>query len=340
MDKNLVIERVDLKNFRSHEKYVLECQDKTSLILGANGCGKTSVLEAIYIALRGKSFRATDKEILRRGAEFYRIELRYKNGEKIVVVYDKATAKKSFSIKDKKVNRLIKQAKYPVVLFLPEDLHIVASSPTKRREFFDRIIAQVDDKYSSVLAKYNKALKQRNELLKREDLNTEMLFSWDVLLVKYGVYIREARRRIGGLINNELTKTYGGIAGNDDSCEIKYRSYTESVNESEFLRLLRMDYDRDKMTGHTGFGVHKDDFEFIFNGSLADGNASRGEVRSIVLALKFIEARIFERELGKKPVVLLDDVFSELDTDRQKSLVKNFKEHQVILTSVEGINSN
>lgn len=337
MDKNLVIERVDLKNFRSHEKYVLECQDKTSLILGANGCGKTSVLEAIYIALRGKSFRATDKEILRRGTEFYRIELRYKNGEKIIVVYDKATAKKSFSIKDKKVNRLIKQAKYPVVLFLPEDLHIVASSPTKRREFFDRIIAQVDDKYSSVLSKYNKALKQRNELLKREDLNTEMLFSWDVLLVKYGVYIREARRRIGGLINNELTKTYGGIAGNDDSCEIKYRSYTESVNESEFLRLLRMDYDRDRITGHTGFGVHKDDFEFIFNGSIADGNASRGEVRSIVLALKFIEARIFERELGKKPVVLLDDVFSELDADRQKSLVKNFKEHQVILTSVEGL---
>ena len=333
----LIINKICLDNFRCHKKYRLECQNKTTLVLGENGCGKTSVLEAIYIALQGKSFRAVDKEILRRGEDYFRVELGFSDGEKEVVTYDGRIVKKWFLIRDKKTSRLPKQAKYPVVLFLPEDLHIVATSPTRRREYFDRLISQIDDKYSSILSKYNKTLKQRNELLKREVLDSEMLFSWDVLLARYGVYIREARREIIWGINKDLPKTYRGIARKSDTCEINYKSYTENVNESEFLRLLKMDYERDRMIGHTGFGVHKDDFEFVFNGSPVDGNASRGELRSIILALKFIEAQVLEGELRKKPVVLLDDVFSELDPVRQKSLVENFKEHQVILTSVGGI---
>lgn len=335
--EEIIVKNLKLSNFRIHESYKLNCDKKTTLVLGENGSGKTSVLEAIYIAMQGKSFRAVDREILRRKTDFYRVELEYVSGEKVIVAYEEKTTKKIFLVKDKKMARLAKQSKYPVVLFLPEDLHIIASSPTRRREYFDRILAQIDDKYSILFSRYNKTLKQRNELLKKDNLEPKQLFSWDILLAKYGVYIREAREKLIERINKELTETYKTIAENKDSCEIKYKSYSGKALESEYLKLLTLDYERDRITGHTNFGVHKDDYEFIFNNSPADGNASRGEVRSIILALKFIEARILEDELKKKPIVLLDDVFSELDTSRQKSLVKNFKNHQVILTSVEGV---
>ncbi|MBQ6127300.1 DNA replication and repair protein RecF [Candidatus Saccharibacteria bacterium] len=334
--ENQIIRSVKISNFRCHENYTLSCEKETTLILGENGCGKTSVLEAIYIALQGKSFRAVDREIMRRDAEFYRIELEKTDGEKIVVVFN--GDKKSFLVKDKKTARLPVKERYPIVLFLPEDLHLVASSPTRKREYFDRILAQLNSKYSSSLARYNKALKQRNELLKQEFVTEETMFSWNILLAKYGVEIRKTREQLIETFNEELTSTYRSIADNKDEIGLKYISYTGDVSESEYLKLLSLDFERDKLTGHTNFGVHKDNYEFLFNTVQADGSASRGEVRSVILALKFIEAMEAYKTLGKKPVVLLDDVFSELDKTRQKSLMKNFKNHQVILTSVEGVN--
>ena len=336
-----IIEKIKLVNFRSHTEYELVCDKKTTLILGENGWGKTSILEAIYIALQGKSFRAVDKEILRREGDYYRVELDYKSGEKIVVTYskekNKGIYKKKFLIKDKKTARLPKQYKYPAILFLPEDLHLVATSPTKKRDYFDRMIALLDDKYHTSLLRYNKVLKQRNEALKNEFLDEDSLFSWNILLAKYGVEIRNRRKWVIDKINKKLTKTYQTIANNKDTVDIDYESYIGDVGESEYLRLLAMDFERDRLTGHTNFGIHRDDYNFIFNGVLADGSASRGEVRSMILALKFIEAELIEEVRHKKPLVLLDDVFSELDQDRQKSLVKNFKNHQVILTSVDGV---
>lgn len=328
-----IIKSIKLNNFRNHENYVLEFSKNPTLILGKNGWGKTSILEAIYIALTGKSFRATDRDILKREAGFYMVEVEFFSGEKMIVSYD--GGKKQFLIKDKKFTRLPKMYKYPAVLFLPEDLHIVATSPTKRREYFDRVLGQLDSGYSSALSRYNKAIKQRNELLKQEFLSRDAIFSWDIMLAKYGVEIRKKRTKIVNRLNSKLTKVYQEIAKNKDKVEIRYKSYTSEVSESEYLKLLQMDYERDSMLGHTNFGVHKDDFEFLFNGSVADGSASRGEVRSMVLALKFIEAELIEEELGKKPVVLLDDVFSELDVVRRRSLTSNFSENQVVITSVE-----
>ena len=334
--EDCIVKQIKLCNFRCHENYKLSCKEETTLILGENGCGKTSVLEAIYIALRGKSFRAVDKEILKRDTDYYRIELERSDGEKVVVVYN--GNKKSFLVKDKKSLRLPNKEKYPVILFLPEDLHLVSSSPTRKREYFDRILAQLNPKYSTSLSRYNKALKQRNELLKQEFVTEEMMFSWNILLAKYGVEIRKLREQLVEAINKDLTLTYRSIADNEDEVELKYESYTGNISESDYLKLLSLDFERDKITGHTNFGIHKDSYDFIFNKSQADGSASRGEVRSVILALKFIEAVEAYRILGKKPVVLLDDVFSELDKTRQGSLVKNFKNHQVILTSVEGVN--
>ncbi len=328
----MIIQRIKLSNFRSHEIFGIEFQGEMTRIMGRNGCGKTSVLEAIYEAMQGKSFRSVDREILRRGAEFYRIELDYVDGRKIVVVFDGKAEKKDFLVEDKKTRRLPKKAKYPIVLFEPSDLRLVESSPTTRRGYFDRVFAQLSEKYSVALSRYNKALKQRNELLKREDLTARELFPWNVLLVQYGVELRDTRAEEIRRIDEKITEVYRSIADNEDEVGVKYN--TEVRSEEEFLRRLEQDFERDRLVGHTSFGVQHDNYEFWFNGSRADGSASRGEVRSMMVALKFIEADLIVEKTGKMPLVLLDDVFSELDEARQKCLVCNFKNNQVILTSV------
>lgn len=332
----MIIKNVKLQNFRSHDSFSLECNRQTTTIIGENGCGKTSVLEAIYETLRGKSFRAVDREILRRGADFYRVELEYCDGRKVCAVYD--GQKKEFLSEDKKSRRLPKKSQYPIVLFEPDDLHLVGSSPASRRSYFDRVFSQLSDGYNVSLVRYNKALKQRNELLKSDEVRPEDLFSWDILLVKHGTELMEARRKFIQKINRRLTEVYRSIAENDDEVELEYN--TEVQDESDFMRSLERNFPRDSLLGHTSYGVHHDNYEFIFNQVKADGSASRGEVRSSILALKFIEAELILEVVGKRPVVLLDDVFSELDETRQKCLVKNFQNHQIILTSVASQNES
>mgnify|MGYP000888077529 FL=1 len=338
----MIIQSVKLVNFRSHDEFLLQCNKKTSLLVGENGSGKTSVLEAIYEALRGKSFRATDEEILKRGAEFYRIELDFTDGTKTIVLYD--GQKKQFLVEDKKKTRLPKKNRYPIVLFLPEDLHLVATSPTKRRNYFDRVISEFNESYGSSLLKYEKALRQRNELLKKykidEDDNKVIdrdFFSWNILLAKYGLEIRNYRKQYLDKLNAEFNQVYHSIVENGDQVFLKLNLFGGEITEADYFNRLENEFRRDLILGHTGFGIHRDDFIFLFNEKEADGTASRGELRSMILAMKFIEADLIFRKTGKRPVVLLDDVFSELDNVRQKSLVKNFKDNQVIITSVDEI---
>lgn len=328
----MVIRRVKLTNFRSHEGFLLECNPQTTQIIGENGCGKTSILEAVYEVMQGKSFRAVDREILRRGAEYYRVELEYEDGRKVVVVYD--GEKKEFLAEDKKSRRLPRKSKYPIVLFEPDDLNLVGSSPTSRRNYFDRMFGQLSEQYGVALLRYNKALKQRNELLKQDQVDIGDVFSWNVLLTKHGAELNSLRRGMVERVRENFTEAYRSIAENEDEVNLEYVSEVES--ESEFLKRLERDFERDRILGHTSYGVHHDNYEFIFNQNKADGSASRGEVRSMVIALKFIEAEMVTERLGQVPVVLLDDVFSELDEVRQKCLVKNFQNNQVILTSVSG----
>lgn len=333
----MIIKTIRLVNFRNHSDYKLECRDLTTLILGENGCGKTSVLEAIYILTRGKSFRAVDNEILKRGESLYKIELEYGNGEKSLATYDGNN--KTFIVRDKKTRRLPKNAKYPVVLFQPSDLNLISSSPTHKREYFDRIFSQFNERYSEALLRYEKALKQRNELLKKEFLKVDELFSWNILLAKYGTEIQKFRQQFVNEIDGKITDIYQSIAENRDKIQFIYQT-TVDGNENQFLNALEKNFEKDHILGHTTYGVHRDDFDFLFNGSEADGSASRGEIRSLVLALKFIEADLIYQKLNQRPVVLLDDVFSELDETRRRCLVKNFKDNQVIITSVEAFDTS
>ena len=331
----MIIKSIKLTNFRNHTSFLLECHDETSLILGDNGFGKTSVLEAIYILTQGKSFRATDPDILKHGADYYRIELEYQNGEKTIATYDGKT--KNFHILDQKYKRLPKKNKYPIVLFLPSDLNLISHAPSRRREYFDRIFSEFNDNYSNYLSKYEKALRQRNELLKNESTSKEDVFSWNLMLSKYGTLISNLRAEFTKDLNDKLTSTYRSISKNRDQLDLIYQTELTTKNESSFLKNLEQDFQKDLIVGHTTFGVHHDDYIFNFNQNLAVSSASRGETRSIILALKFIEANLIFQKQTLRPIILLDDVFSELDSTHRESLTKNFKDNQVIITSVESI---
>ena len=331
----MVISKIKLENFRSHEEFSLEFHELTTMIVGKNGCGKTSVLEAVYEGAQGKSFRAVDKEIVQRGKDYYRVEIFYKNGEKTTVFYDFLKNKKEFLTTDKKSARLPRKNKYPIILFEPNDLNLVGSSPSHKREFFDRTISQLTEIYSSSLSKFNKALRQRNEALKQEICRPDDIFSWNVMLAKYGSEISRARGEMAENFNRKITEVYREIAENEDRVGIEF--LTEVTGENEYLLELEKNFQKDRVLGHTTFGTQKDDYKFLFNGTSADGTASRGEIRSIVIALKFIEAEMLVEKLGKSPIILLDDVFSELDEKRQKSLAKKFKNNQVLITSVRGV---
>ncbi len=324
-----IIQKVSLRNFRCHDEFELDCNRPTTLIIGENGSGKTSVLEAIYLALRGKSFKGVDNEILKRGKNFYRAEIKLADAQKIIIRFD--GAKKNFEIDGKKSLRLPKKNRYPVVLFEPDDIYLVGSSPSRRRDYFDELFKQIDENYSLALGKYNKALKQRNDLLKQENISRDDLFSWNIMCANYGAKVIHWRVQNLAKINKNMTDVYRNIAKNSDVCELRYLGL--NCDENEYLRRLEQNFEKDHILGYTSFGVHRDDYEFHFNNQKADGSASRGENRSMILALKFIEARILEQEVGKAPVVLLDDIFSELDEMRQKHLVANFKDYQMIITS-------
>jgi DNA replication and repair protein RecF len=331
----MIINTIKLSNFRNHPTYTLQCTDNTSLILGKNGSGKTSVLEAIYILTQGKSFRATDPDIIKRGTAFYRAEIEYSTGESSIVTYDGTV--KTFIIANKKSRRLPKKNKYPVVLFQPSDLNLIDHAPSRRRTYFDRIFSQFDDSYASALSKYDKAIRQRNELLKSDTISPDSVFSWNIILSKYGTDLYKLRQQFIKEINSYLTATYRSIADNNDEVNIIYHTNITSSNEDKYLSILESNFDKDHYLGHTSFGVHRDDYIFDFNHTHADGSASRGESRSVILALKFIEANLIHLKSGKRPLILLDDVFSELDPTRRKCLIKNFQDNQVIITSVEDV---
>ncbi len=329
----MLIKSISLTNFRNHASFKMDFKPTTTLILGENGCGKTSILEAIYILTQGKSFRATDPEIFKRDTDFYRIELQYDSGEKITASYD--TERKIFKTVDKKTSRLPSKNKYPVILFQPSDLNLISQSPSSRRKYFDQFFSTLNQGYNTALNKYEKALTQRNKLLKEDFINPTTIFPWNILLVKNGIILKKLREEFLEQINHDFTNVYHSIADNQDKINLSYTSEANNLTESEYLKTLEQSFEKDHLLGRTTFGVHHDIIDFVFNGKPADGSASRGETRSIILALKFIEASLISEKLQKKPIILLDDVFSELDNKRRASLIENFKNHQVIITSVE-----
>lgn len=329
MQKQQIIKQIKLINFRCYEQFKMEFKKTTTVIVGGNGSGKTSIIEAIYLLLKGTSFKGLLDDQVKHGKDFYKIELKMDDGEKRSLYF--VDKKKIFNLGGETQRKITQKHRFPVVLFLAEDLGLVGGAPNRRRDYLDEIIKQIDDGLRVKISRYKRALEQRNKILKLKNVRREDLFSWNVLCANYGTDIRKAHQEMIREINKKINQYYQKIADNKDKIEI--RDKTEVIDANTYLQRLEENFEKDKILGFSNYGVHRDDYEFRLNGEKADGRASRGETRSIVIALKFIETEILKERLKQKPLVLLDDIFSELDEKRQKGIMDNFKDYQVIITS-------
>lgn len=329
------VRRISVQNIRSHEQRAVDISESTTVLVGKNGAGKTSLLEAVYIALQGSSFKGADGEVLRHGAQWWRIDILFDDDTTRSVSYDPArpSGKKQFIVHDKKSYRLAPKDKYPVVLFEPEDLRLLHGSPVRRRAFIDHLLLQLDPSYSTTLRRYERALKQRNALLKHDTVSNDDVFAWNVTLSEYGAAIIERRIYAIELLNKTLSQQYNDIAQTGDDVEVHYSHTSIDNSAQKLLRELESKLAYDKAVKHTSVGPHRHDVMFRFNGSPALSVASRGEVRSIVLALKNIETTIIESLTGLSPIVLLDDVFSDLDEDRKYNISISKTSSQAIITA-------
>jgi len=303
-----------------------------TVITGPNGSGKTTLIEAIMVALGGHSFKGTDNELLRRDAHWWRIDVKIDDQLRTAKYQPDAPKKKQFVVDDKTTLRLPANYRYPTVLFEPEDLRLLHGSPARRRQFIDRFAAQLVPDYGRVIRRYERALLQRNKLLKRQ-ASGEELFAWNISLAKYGAQIIDMRVRLIERLNAGLQPTYDTIAQTKDIVSLHYSHTVIDHTEQKLLTELESRIDRDQMLGFTSIGPHRHDVLFRFNDTPAIGSASRGEVRTIILALKFLEVDIVKEVTDMQPIVLLDDVLSELDDKRQSHLATKFHDHQIIMTS-------
>ena len=324
-----------VKHIRSHREYSIDFSPEVTIITGANGSGKTSLLEAVYISLQGTSFRGSDGDLLQKDSPWWKIDVILNDQQTRTIKYEpeKTPSRKQFIIDSKTTARIPAKLKHPVVLFDPDDLRLLHGSPTRRRQFIDRFISQLNPLYGPSLRKYERAMKQRNNLLKSAYISDDQLFAWNIALAEHGAYIIEQRIAFIEQINQNLSGLYQDIAGTHDEVSIHYSHTFVGDIKQKLLNELHAHAERDRYLGNTSVGPHRHDVIFQINTSPALSTASRGEARTIVLALKFLEVEIIEKLTGKQPIILLDDVFSELDATRQKLLTSQLKGHQIIITS-------
>jgi DNA replication and repair protein RecF len=329
------VKKIAVTNIRSHKNFEMDLSPHVTVITGSNGSGKTSLIEAVYIALQGTSFKGSDGDVLKRETPWWKIDLLFDDNRKYTVKFDptRPTGRKQFIIDGKTNYRLLPKNKYPVVLFEPDDLRLLHGSPERRRRFIDRFISQLNPEYAVAIRKYERALKQRNNLLKQPFTTADDLFAWNVALSEYGAYIIEQRTAFIEQINTKLGDAYRDISKDESLVTVHYSHTIIGDTKQKLLNELTAHTERDKILGSTSVGPHRHDVNFEFNNSPALSVSSRGEVRTIILALKFLEVEIIEQLTDQKPLILLDDVFSELDIARQKSLSDTIRSHQIIITS-------
>jgi DNA replication and repair protein RecF len=333
---------ISLNHVRSYDLRTFDFNDNVTLILGRNGTGKTSVLEAIYVLLRGTSFRGRDRDIIAHGANRSIIKLVTDEGERrvqLTLAEDKI--QKQFKIDGTTSARLNQKFRRPVVMFEPDELRLLSSSPQRRRQFIDGVLERLSPGYGTALHRYARVLLQRNELLKqRESMNQtdwdNHLFAWDIKFSELAGVIVSYRRNLVERSNQHLSELYSIMAGADHRISVEYSNSTPQAQYSQtILKKLQANRVGDSYRGYTSAGPHRDDIVISLDDHPASSTASRGEMRTIMLAYKQLEVALQEETSGQRPLILMDDVFSELDAIREQRLMDSLKNYQTIITATD-----
>jgi len=331
-----------VENFRNLSKIDLSLGSSANVFVGANAQGKTNIMEAISILAFGKSLRGnSEKNLLKNGKDFFRVGGVAENSKKQKIKIEIAanTTTKTLKLNGKKINASDLLGNLPVVIFIPEDLNLLLLSPNLRRRHLDILLSQISQKYLRALSSYLNALKNRNALLTRivENLTTiEELDFWDWELAKNGSVIGKTRAEFLEFAENPLAENFSKISNEEKKLSAKVTNFHgEQITPEKYLENLQKMRERDLRFGNTNYGIHRADFLFKIEDKSLIENGSRGEVRSAILALKFTELDFLEKHLKKKPLLLLDDVFSELDISRQKNLMQLIQNYQTFLTTTK-----
>jgi DNA replication and repair protein RecF len=338
-----MISDIRLQHFRSYTDKSFIFTDGVNIIVGPNASGKTNLLEALLVSAQGGSYRVKDSDLVAYGQEWARLDSRSGSQPRIVKLQRPALADKvdkTYEIDGRTLRRLSLKQTIPTVLFEANHLQLLHGKPELRREYLDGLLEQIEPGYATTRHEYKRALAQRNALLKRGDMRGDMLraqiFPWDVRLSELGGRIVHARVRVLKNFSAQSSELYGDISKLPSQIELHYQSSLQAdTYESQLLFALEANLGRDIERGFTGGGPHREDFSVDLNGHPMHLTASRGEVRTAVLMLKVLELRLIEQSRGEKPLLLLDDVFSELDSVRRTALTTHLHNYQTFMTTTD-----
>lgn len=331
---------LQLFQFRSYQEYGVQFSDGVNIIVGPNGSGKTNLLEALYVISSGSSFRGQDRDLLRRGEEWFRVEGTYAEQQRIMTFRLQGdSVEKQFTLDGAKKARLTHQQRVPVVLFEPDHLRLLRESPSKRRDYLDTLLVRLQPDYSWLKHQFERVLTQRNAILKRRLPHGQLedqLFAWDLKFAELAEQIVGRRTALIAQLQAAATDVYSTIARKPHTVALAYESSVPGSNyHANLLARLSERLTLDVERGFTGVGPQRDDFSVLLDGALAANAASRGEMRSLLLALKIIELRLVAAEQDTTPLLLLDDVFSELDAARRQALAELAKSYQTLITTTD-----
>ena len=327
-----------LQNFRSYEDASFEFSSGVNIIVGPNASGKTNLLEAIFMIARGGSYRSNGNELVMFGRSWARLDCDLESGgHRTVKLSGGEKIEKTYEINNKTYKRLSLNNNIPVVLFEPNHLLLLSGRPELRRDYLDDLLEQTTPGYGTTRRQYRRAVIQRNTLLKQIHTNSNnQIFAWDLRLSQLAGVIVRARKNLSEQINKELGGLYQQLSQTKNKLTLTYQSNWPIDNyETQFLKKLEANFINDKQRGFTGTGPHREDVLVSFDGYPAQEVASRGETRTAILVLKTIELKIIETVRETTPLLLLDDVFSELDGKRRHALTDHLVSYPTFITTTD-----
>ncbi len=336
-------------DFRNYERLKLNLNDRFNVIFGENGQGKTNIIESVFLCASGRSHRtAKDAELIKIGKDAYTVCLTFekeKREQTLEISYNRGE-KKKIRLNEVALNKIGEMiGVFTAVIFSPEDLQLVKEGPSERRRFIDISLSQLRPSYFFDLQQYNKILFQRNSLLKDLQENPSLLDTlevWDINLAAVGARITESRRSFLKLVGEKAWEIHRKLTGGREELKIRYvpgidagRNAGKEELAECFLQKLKSNRDREISKGTTMYGPQRDDFELFVNDMDLKQYGSQGQQRTTVLSLKLSEMEIMKEYTGSYPVLLLDDVMSELDKNRREYLLSNLSEVQTLITCTD-----